>query len=225
MPNLGDFIGGLIGEVALARFRADAETARIAEMYASHELLKHFSVPRYRLPEVNIEVPAIFPDGEVDTEMPGKLRPNQVLPLFESAFEQTLARQGISILPTAPWRKTLRNRINRELREILGSDLQPTADQIAEKLLGAVGKVPNISKEVKETLPKIATEMRRDLMQRILLARASATRIQVMVNTASIREVSDPDRIVRLRLSLREDSVEWVTIETEQGPKQRLVPE
>jgi hypothetical protein len=67
--------------------------------------------------------------------------------------------------------------------------------------------------------------LRQDLIQRILAARASATRIQVIVSTASIREVSDPDRIVRLRLSLREDSVEWVTIETEQGSQQRLVPE
>ena len=225
MPNLGDFIGELIGEVALARFRADAETARIAEIYASHELLKHFSVPRYRLPEVNIEVPAIFPEEDVDTEMPGKLRPNQVLPLFESAFEQALVRQGISTPPSAPWRKTLGSRINRELREILSSDLQPTAEKIADKLLGAVGKVPKISQEIKEALPKITKELRQDLIQRILAARASATRIQVIVSTASIREVSDPDRIVRLRLSLREDSVEWVTIETEQGSQQRLVPE
>jgi hypothetical protein len=225
MPNLGDFLGSLMGEMAIARFRADAETARIAELYASHDLLKHFAVPRYRLPEVSIDIPVLLPGGEVDTELPGRLKPNQVLPLFETTLEKQLARQNITVPQAAPWRKTLRNRVHRELANVLGPDLQPTAEQIVDKLLSAMEEVPNLSKAVKEALPKIVNGMRPDLIQRILIARASATRIQVLVNTASVREVPDPDRLVRLRLSLREDAMEWTTIETDQGPTQRLVPE
>jgi len=225
MPNLGDFIGSLLGEMAMARFRADAETARIAEVYASHDRLKHFSVPRYRLPEVSIEVPAIFPTGEIDPEPPGKLKPQQVLPLFEAALGQQLAKRNIVTHQTDRWLKTLRNRVNQDLKIILSIDLQPTAGEIADRLFSTLEKVPNLNKTLKEILPKISQEFKQELAQRIMIARASATRIEVLVNTASIREVSDPDRLIRLRLSLREDAMEWATIETDQGTKQRLVPE
>lgn len=225
MPNLGDFIGSLMGEMAMARFRADAETARIAELYASHDLLKHFSIPRYRLPEVNIDIPAILPVGDVDKELPGRLKPSEILTLFETTLEQHLARQDVIVSPIAPWRKTLKKRLNRDLLEVLSTDLQPTSDQVVDRLLSITREVPNFSKAVKEAFPKLENALRQDLSQKILLARASATRIQVLVNTSSVSEVPDPDRIVRLRLSLREDAMEWTTIETDKGFKQRLIPE
>jgi len=36
---------------------ADFESARIAQDYAQDELLKTFSVPRFRLPDVELTVP------------------------------------------------------------------------------------------------------------------------------------------------------------------------
>jgi len=73
MPNLGDFIGQLISELLIARAQADLESLRIAEMYKSDNILKHFSIPRFRLPTVNLDIPvAITKVGEITKdEMPG----------------------------------------------------------------------------------------------------------------------------------------------------------
>lgn len=71
MPNLGDFIGQLMAEIAIARAQADLEALRIAETYASHHLLKQLPVARVRLAEVKIDVPVVVAEvGDTDEAMP-----------------------------------------------------------------------------------------------------------------------------------------------------------
>lgn len=64
MPYLGDYLGHLLSEIATARVQADLETVRMAELYASHPLLKHLPVPRFRLPNLTLDVPVLIQDVE-----------------------------------------------------------------------------------------------------------------------------------------------------------------
>ena len=57
MPFLGDYIGHIISEITRARLHADLEALRVADYYAKEPLLRHFPVPRFRLPSVKLEVP------------------------------------------------------------------------------------------------------------------------------------------------------------------------
>ena len=58
--SLSDYLGHLLSSVAKARVQSDLETIQIAEQYQNHPLLKHFPVPRVRLPKVELTVPVIM---------------------------------------------------------------------------------------------------------------------------------------------------------------------
>src|ERR1044071_5280346 len=60
MPYLGDYLGHLLSEITNARVQADLESVRVADLYASHPLLKHMAVPRFRLPNVTIDAPVVM---------------------------------------------------------------------------------------------------------------------------------------------------------------------
>ena len=57
MPALSEYLGALLAEVINARLQADLESARIAQLYASHPLLQHMPIPRFRLPNVSLDLP------------------------------------------------------------------------------------------------------------------------------------------------------------------------
>ena len=64
MPYLGDYLGQLLSEIAIARMQADLETVRLAELYAAHPLLRTLPVPHLRLPEVALEIPVLIEASE-----------------------------------------------------------------------------------------------------------------------------------------------------------------
>ena len=64
MPLLGDYLGQLLSEITIARMHADLETVRLAELYATHPLLKNFPVPHVRLPDVELELPVLIKTSE-----------------------------------------------------------------------------------------------------------------------------------------------------------------
>ena len=67
MPYLGDFLGQLMAEITIARVQADVESIRIAELYAGHDLLRYFPVPRVRLSNVQIDLAIVNKAEAPDT--------------------------------------------------------------------------------------------------------------------------------------------------------------
>src|SRR5207249_4457466 len=102
MPNLGDYLGQLFGELTLARLQADLESARIADLYFNHPLLRHFPVPRFRLPTVVLEVPLAIQGVEAIPEGApprGRLDLRHAGVAFEEVLEANLQAAGIELLP------------------------------------------------------------------------------------------------------------------------------
>ena len=60
MPYLGEYLGHLMAELAIARMEADLETVRLAELYAAHPLLRSMPVPHLRLPDVDVDLPVLI---------------------------------------------------------------------------------------------------------------------------------------------------------------------
>jgi hypothetical protein len=223
MPHLGDFLGSLLGEMALARLRADTESLRIADVYSGHEILKHFPVPRFRLPEVHIDLPAIIEGDDSDSEKTGRLDVEKAVSVFAETLGERLAENQIRLPSDVS--QTLQDRVHQVLGRLLQPDPQPSAQRLAEQLLILTGEAVEKDKALNEAFFGFRNAMRRDLIQRLTMARAGASRIRVILATSSIKEIPDTDRLVRLQLSIGEDSMEWVSIETEKGEAFRLVPE
>lgn len=57
MPKLNEYLGGLVSEITTARKLADLQTVEIAQEYAKNDLLKHFSIPRMRIGNVDLTIP------------------------------------------------------------------------------------------------------------------------------------------------------------------------
>ncbi|MDQ0592019.1 hypothetical protein QFZ37_000388 [Chryseobacterium ginsenosidimutans] len=57
MPKLNEYLGGLVSEIVSARKMADLQTVQVAKEYANDDLLKHFSVPRMKIGNIELTVP------------------------------------------------------------------------------------------------------------------------------------------------------------------------
>ena len=117
MPRLGDFLGQLLAEVTEARLQADAEALRVAELYSSHPLLCRFPVPRFRLPEVEVDVPVVVSDGASPVATGGAPpRPtvDDTRRRFDDALAGEIARSGVRLADDT--RRRLETALDTETR-------------------------------------------------------------------------------------------------------------
>src|SRR5689334_908840 len=107
MPFLGDYLGHLLAEIAMARMKGDLETVRIAELYAAHPLLRTMPVPHVRTPEIDLEIPMLIDGGDVPSPgTPAKApSPQELRARFDQVLSAHLARSGITL--TDPERSRL----------------------------------------------------------------------------------------------------------------------
>ncbi len=57
--TLSNYVGFIFSEIVKARSIADAESKRMALLYREDEILKHFSVPRFKIPEMELTIPVL----------------------------------------------------------------------------------------------------------------------------------------------------------------------
>ena len=78
MPRLGDLVGSLMTEFTLARVRADLESVKLVELYRKEGLLEGASVPRFRMPDVTVDLPLLVSELESGDSASGFNRPTAV---------------------------------------------------------------------------------------------------------------------------------------------------
>src|SRR6266436_181269 len=65
MANLNEYLGAIVAHLSQARVLADLESAKIALTYADNDLLRHFSIPRMRIDDVELTVPVAVSELEI----------------------------------------------------------------------------------------------------------------------------------------------------------------
>jgi len=68
MIKLSDYLNYLNNEVVQARQKADEAAIEIAKQYAQHEYLKYFSVPRFTMPTVKLNIPVKIAELSADAK-------------------------------------------------------------------------------------------------------------------------------------------------------------
>ena len=58
--TLSDYVGFIFSEITRARVIADNASREIALKYAEDEVLKNFSVPRFKIPEMELTIPVVI---------------------------------------------------------------------------------------------------------------------------------------------------------------------
>ncbi|MBN1236351.1 MAG: hypothetical protein JW999_09950 [Methanotrichaceae archaeon] len=226
MPKLGDYIGHLLSEITIARMQADLEAVRVAELYAGHPLLRNMPVPRFRMPDVEMDVPIVVKELE---EPPAGESPHGNPPIaemrkvFDKVLTSILSKENIRL--NAAVQNKLKIILDKRVIALtrpteIAIDMNRVSQDFSINAVKAMGEVikPEMRAEFEETLKD-------SLRIEFIKIRKPPTRLNVLVTTAEIREAGPNEVITHLHLKISEESFEWTTIESDEGKNDRLVIE
>lgn len=230
MPYLGDYLGHILAELAIARMQGDIETIRIAELYAAHPLLRSMPIPHVRLGDVDIDVPVLMerPEEPRAGESPrGSPSVPEMRRAFDGVLTAHLARRGVTVsaVDRRKLAAALDARIPAHSTPVETSvDVHRLADDlsgVAAKFLGGIRGSPPPEGE-----PRVVddAELREAARIAFLGLRKPPPRLSVLVTSSEIREAAS-ESVARIRLRISEHGVEWTQIEREGVLRDRLVPE
>lgn len=216
MADLGDVIGSLMVGLIRARRMADEQTAVLAEYYKSIPLLEGLSVPRIRVPELTVEVPMIiekYGEGEV-----GKMaNPTEIAGAAQLQLKSTVSRNNITVDPI------LFDVFADELKSRLTLAQQSGASVMRETVVRTVQTaLADALKTTKTTLTvsdreSIAKDLRTSVSAASIAKEPVTSSIVVNIITAEVKEKASDTNVVRLKITLKEEGLEWSTQASESG--------
>ena len=232
MANLGDYIGQLLSEITIARMHADLEAVRVAELYAGHPLLRHMPVPRFRLPDVQIDVPVVIKEMDEPTsgEPPrGAPTLEKLRKAFDEVLTKWLVKKGIKLRPQD--KKKLESVLEEKVADItqpldVAVDVKRVGDELSRavlRMLTESGGPVKIGEPAQ--VKKLEEELKKAARIGFLKLCKPPPRLHVLVTTTEIREAGPSETITRLQLKITEEAFEWTTIESDGIKQDRLVPE
>jgi len=229
---LGDFLGLILSEITIARMHADLETVRIAELYASHPLLKMMPVPHLRLPDVNVDVPVLIKQSEDPraAESPrGGAAIGELRQTFDRVLEAQLTKLGRPV--GVAGRDRLRIALDASVTRLgqpteTAVDVNRIADEFTAIAMRTIAELPPQPGAPPGPAPAIVgADLKQAARLEFLKLRKAPPRLMALVTSAELREAGGPENVTRLRLKVTEQGVEWTTVESEGLPQERLVPE
>jgi hypothetical protein len=231
MPYLGDYLGHLLSEITTARVQADLESVRIADLYASHPLLKHMAVPRFRLPTVTIDAPVVVTSMDEATSgepVRGGIGISDVHAAVERGLGAALDQSAMKI--TATQRNELQAEVTRatsSFAPLAGAAISRSA--ISEITTAAVEAFGNALAARRDSSGIDSARLRQTFMQTVTDALQTSgqavPRLHVAVTTRELRESGPPELFARLHLTVSEEAMEWSVSEADGKTTSRLVVE
>lgn len=145
--TLSDYVGFIFGEIVRARALADAESKRIALLYKDDEILKSFSVPRFKIPEMDITIPVLLSGAKYKSTMVFNLPQERFYEYVKTKLDN--ARQAILIA-----RSNITKDFTKTDTGILSTPIVPPQFEDAKVFYAAA---PQRSTATKKTAPKAKT--------------------------------------------------------------------
>lgn len=233
MIKLKDYLGTLISGVNQARVMADIESARIAQAYAKDNLLKHFPVPRFRAQDVELDIPIAIDGFE---ENP----PIDYSPIDSKSFNSKTYNILKSVVNVSSFSRDTSYLVNSEIgkhSKVLDNDLKSnlTKDiafkkfeiKVVELLQIAIKKDKLKINEKSDLESNTIASLREELYEQIA-SKPTYNLIEdtiVIVEAQKLREIPN-ENIIRIKMKLFEDGMEWHTSEDNNGNiKSNLLPE
>ncbi|MFN8398321.1 MAG: hypothetical protein U0176_27175 [Bacteroidia bacterium] len=115
MAKLSEYLGNIVAGLAEARVLGDLQTVKIAEAYAKHDLLQHFTVPYLRYQEAELTIPVVL--DKVQEALHTTYEPIDNRKFGAVAYREVLASLGLKSM-AAPQSQTLRSEIAKRTQEL-----------------------------------------------------------------------------------------------------------
>lgn len=255
MPRLGDLIGTLMAEFTLARVRADLEAVKLVELYRSEGLLAGAPVPRFRLPDITVDLPVLVSELEDSETSGGFKRPS--VDAIRSAIREAAATTNYP-LDTA-WESEILKQVDAHFQEAW-TDKEPVdralliarnGVRVAESVVDK-RRIENLRatrSEASRAVPaeparpaavaQPSAEPMRDptaeafvrafalrMNTKAIGASGEGPRLMMAAKTSEVREVGDSGLVTRISMTFKEDGFEVASIERADGTTDlRLTPE
>lgn len=231
MPNLNEYLGGLFNSIANARVMSDLQTAQLAEQYAQHEILRHFSIPRMRIGDIELTIPVAI-QGMSERSEP------QLSPIGNEEFKNGAYRIYTGLVSSADLPLLASQALNQALDErtkALANDLKgkPLDESCKNFAVTAtdrfieIGQQYNLFTNIKFSRDRLISTVF-DYSMRVVkevVDKPVLDQLAVIAESHLLRE-QRPEDIVRIKMIVGESGMEWQTIENNDGSVSRkLLPE
>jgi hypothetical protein len=226
MPALSDYLGGLLAAVTNARLQADLETARIAQLYASHPLLQHMAVARMRFSSVVLDLPVAVEGTDQPPPSPPVARFQALRQKVDEIVANELKQRSVNLQPTSQTRLT--EGLNNLFDRLQSSPTLSPADATkgsADAVSIAMEAIKTSSADPATVDPMTESSLRLQLGTEFLLLHPPPPNVNVMVITSQIKDVAPPLVLSRIRLTITEEGVEWNQTNPNDPSSKTLLPE
>lgn len=198
MIRLSDYLDYLNKEIIQARKKADENAIQNAKLYAGHEYLKYFRVPRFTMPVIKIDIPLKITDMDSETKYEYKFEPEA----FTKELNQkitTLNKEKNLNIPNI----SLRDIANPEFQKIFQVDFQRPLDQYLAK---------NIFEPMKITSAVERTELRNLFTETVTsVYRPVYTKLnELYVDPKALKEPEKEKLLVNLHVEMAEEYIRIV---------------
>lgn len=240
MSELSETLGHLLCEITRARMAADRESVRIARQYAEDAdgLLRHFPVPRMRLPTLELNLPVVvshIPEGYV-----AKVDPDMLVTALSGKLKDAL--KGLALhVSTIEIRKIVRadpnlsqGLVDESLATKLTEQLHDHASRRFERQLAraaASGVAGATASTSAERFKQIGAIIRTQVNSTLDALPQRPIGISVDARTQQVREASQGGSFcLNLKLNVSEDGLDMLFEEPQPGQEKspalsRLLPE
>lgn len=216
MADLGDLMGSLMVGLIRARRMADEQTAALAEYYKANPLLEGLSVPRIRIPELTIDMPLLI-ENHVEREIAKMEDPKKITDTVELQLKSTLSKNNIKVDPSL--QKVFAGDVSNQLAVLKQSEapiMKETVVRIVQNAFAdALSKTKTtLTASEKET---IAKDLRAKISIPGVIKEPPTSSIVANIKTADVKERASNTSVVRLRITLKEEGLEWATQTSDSG--------
>ncbi len=222
MADLGDLLGSLMTGLIRARRMADEQTAALAEYYREQPLLEGLSVPRIRIPELTIDMPFII-DNHVAGEAGQMQEPKKVVTAVDKSMTSAMSRANVAVTPE--FTKKFDANMESRLTLMRDSGMPVMKEAIARSAQDAFIEVA--AKENIKISPtqrdSIAKDIRAEALVVGIVKQPVAPIVDANIKTADVKEKASPTSVVRLKITLKEEGLEWATQASESGGVKRTL--
>lgn len=216
MVDIGSIVGTLMSGLIQARRMSDEQTAALAEYYRSNPLLEGLSVPRIRIPELIVDIPMLI-DNFVSGEG-GKMEGTSTIAAeAETQLKDTLAKHKIKMKST--FYKAFNKEIIDQLEGLKSTDSPVMKESVARSVQNAFTNALIKSKtSLKTTDQETISKFLRDKIPSVSISKEPiASAILATINTADVKDKASNANVVRLKITLKEEGLEWATQTNESG--------
>ena len=234
MIKLNDYLGSIVASFTNAKIMSDLQTVKLAEEYAKHDYLKHFSIPRMRIDDVEMTIPIALDEIENISKPPvigfDSLKINTLVYSFllEKFGVLKITKEPSRLLQTETAKQV--GVLEKQIKLANSHDpVSGFSKEIVVYFLRIIEKYALVNKEV-------LAKMNIDLLIKDLIAVVTKeitinkevealANLNIVVEANKLRELKS-ENLIFIKLKISENGMEWSRSENSNGEiESKLLPE